>query len=125
MSKKIVVERDDEQPYDSMSDPDIETDEKSTDIVSNKVLHAYDDQFNHVVFFLIMTWFSKQKKQTHTKKAVLTRNDVKEKIAKCKINRQRLDLRFVMIVYDDACKNDHHDWLWVRNAGNYRSILGR
>jgi len=51
MSKKIVVERDDEQPYDSMSDPDIETDEKSTDIVSNKVLHAYDDQFKHVVFF--------------------------------------------------------------------------
>jgi len=35
-----------------------------------------------------------QKKQTNTKKAALTRNDIKEKIAKCKINRQRLDLRY-------------------------------
>jgi len=37
MSKKLVIEKDDEQPYDSMSDPEIETDEKSNDIVSNKV----------------------------------------------------------------------------------------
>jgi hypothetical protein len=42
MSKKTVVEKDDEQPYDSMSDPEIETDEKSSDIVTNKVLYNND-----------------------------------------------------------------------------------
>jgi len=55
MSKKPVVEKEDEQPYDSMSDPEIETDEKSNDVVSNKVFHTYNIEFNHVLFFLIMT----------------------------------------------------------------------
>jgi len=40
MSKKLVIEKDDEQPYDSMSDPEIETDEKSNDVVSNKVTNS-------------------------------------------------------------------------------------
>jgi len=37
MSKKSQSERDEDQPYDSMSDPEIETDEKITETVNPKV----------------------------------------------------------------------------------------
>jgi len=37
MSKKTLTEKDEDQPYDSMSDPDIETDDKVHDSVSSKV----------------------------------------------------------------------------------------
>jgi len=97
MSKKLAAEKEDDQPYDSMSDPEIETDEKRNDLVSSKVLHTHDDELRHALFFVMMTWFVRQKKQTHPKKAALTRNDVQEKITKCKINRQRLDLRFASL----------------------------
>ena len=37
MSKKALSEKDEYQPYDSMSDPDIETDEKIHDNIITKV----------------------------------------------------------------------------------------
>jgi len=37
MSKKALPEKEEDQPYDSMSDPDIETDEKVHDTINTKV----------------------------------------------------------------------------------------
>jgi hypothetical protein len=103
--KKTPIDKDeDDQPYDSMSDPDIETDEKPAPIVPSKVILTQLSCAPHrcpcCTFSLYSNITSSSyvqavnvQKKVIVKKNVPTRLDIKDKIGKLKLNRQRLDLR--------------------------------